>query len=142
MVLSTTALVGLDLKLLGENMRSGKINWIGVIIFLLLAFAGIFIWTFGPYYWDSQKMDSIVRMTVMTWQDLGEMKARKKLDDELYNQDIPDYITPNDCKFTQIGQEYTVSCSWYVEVAWPFTNIYRRMEFERSVTRDPRGFLD
>ena len=123
-------------------MRAGKINVVGILIVLVLVAGAVFVHTFGPYYWDAVNMKEVVRNTSITYQDRGKAKGLERLTQELYTRDIPDYIVETDCKLSSRGQVFTVSCSWAVDVTWPFTSVVRRMEFDVEAKRGPNGFID
>ncbi len=123
-------------------MRAGKINIVGILIILALIIGGVFAYTFGPYYWDSVTMKEVARNTALTYQDRGKAKGLERLTQELYQRDIPDYIVEKDCKFSNRGQTFIVTCAWAVDVSWPFTSISRHMSFEVEAKRGPHGFID
>ncbi len=123
-------------------MRAGKINIVGILIVLALIVGGLFLHTFGPYYWDAVNMKEVVRNTSITYQDRGKAKGLERLTQELYQRDIPDYIVEDDCKLSSRGQTFTVTCAWQVEVAWPFTSITRVMDFDVEAKRGAHGFID
>jgi hypothetical protein len=123
-------------------MRAGKINIVGILIVLALAAGGVFLYTFGPYYWDAVNMNEVVRNTAITYQDRGKGRAELRLTQELEQREIPLYITEDDCKLSSRGQVFEVKCSWVVEQAWPFTDVVRVMEFEKVAKRGPTGFID
>ena len=123
-------------------MRSGKINVIGVIIVIVLAIAGIWAYTFGPYYWDAVHMKEVVQATCLTFQDRGEPKALGRLTSELYKREIPEYIVEDDCRLDKRRDVYTVTCSYVVEENWPFTSKTQVMEFNIVASRGPHGWIE
>ncbi len=122
-------------------MRAGKINIVTVLLVAVVGFAGVFAYTFGPYYLDYMSMDEVARNTALTYSEWGKTKGEQRLTQELYNRDIPDYIVEKDCKFSKKGEEFTVTCIWDVEKNWPFTSKVRAMHFEVSATYGPMGFI-
>jgi hypothetical protein len=123
-------------------VRSGKINFVAVIIVLALIVGGLFLHTFGAYYWDAMHMKEVARNACFTFQERDESKGLQRLTQELYQREIPDYIVEDDCDFIKKHGKHTVRCYWEVEKAWPFTNITRVMAFEVEATRDKHGFID
>ncbi len=123
-------------------MRAGKINIVGILIVLALIVGALFLHTFGPYYWDAVNMKEVVQNTAITYQDRGREKGLQRLTQELYQRDIPDYILENDCKLSSERQIFTVRCAWDIQVAWPFTEIYRTMSFDVEARRGPNGWVD
>lgn len=123
-------------------MRAGKINIMGVILVLALVVGGVFLHTFGPYYWDAVNMREVVQVTAITFQERGKKHAVERLTQELYHRDIPEYIQESHCKLTEHGKIFEVRCAWEVQQAWPFTSIYRTMSFEAEAKRGPSGFID
>ena len=123
-------------------MRAGKINIIGILIVAALIVGGVFLHTFGGYYWDAVNMKEVVRNTSMTYQERGKDRAYDRLTQELYQRDIPAYIVEDFCKMSKRGKIFSVRCTWEVDVAWPFTSVYRHMSFDVEAKRGPTGFVD
>ncbi len=123
-------------------MRSGKINFIAIILVLGLIFGGVFLHSFGAYYWDAEQMKEVARNACFTYQERDESRGLIRLTQELYQRDIPDYIVEDDCDFHERAGKHTVHCHWEVEKKWPFTNIARVMVFDVEAVRDKHGFID
>ncbi len=123
-------------------MRAGKINIVGILLVLALVVGGLYVHAFGPYYWDAVNMDEVVRNVCITYQDRGMNYAKERLTRELYQRDIPDYIQESHCRLSHRGEIFEVDCTWEVQVAWPFTEIYRTMSFQRTAKRGPGGWVD
>ena len=123
-------------------MRSGKINFIAIILVLVLIMGGLFLHAFGAYYWDAMQMKEVARNACITFQERDETKGIQRLTQELYQRDIPDYIVEDDCDFIEKMGQHTVHCYWEVEKKWTFTNISRLMVFEVEATRDKHGFVN
>ena len=93
-------------------MRSGKINFIGILIVLVGTVGGVWLWRFGPYHYDHWEMNEVVKSAARTWKDLGESHARGRLLDEMKTRDLPTYLTEEMCSFTELGSRKTVTCEW------------------------------
>lgn len=123
-------------------MRAGRINVLGILILAVVAVAGAYAWTFGPYYLDHQKMNDVVRATALAWQDRGEDFARQRFQEELVNRDVPTYLNERTCDFIEHAGTYRVSCEWTVQQAWPLIGRIESIEFVSSAARNEHGWVD
>ena len=88
-------------------------------------------WLFGPYWIDYFKMKTIVGTAALSWSAYDMERGKRELAHLLRAEHIPEYLTPDACKFyeAKINQEKTVDCAWTVEVAMPLHLEPRRLHF-------------
>jgi hypothetical protein len=122
-------------------MRAGRVNILGTLLILALTVAGIWLYTFGPYYWNKRVMDQVVKSSALYWKDLGQARAQKQLHEELVNRDVPMYIQDKDCKFNEEVGKKRVVCEWTVQENWPFTKWTKTMHFLSEAVIYPDGIV-
>lgn len=102
-----------------------------LLLFLAALAAAAWAWFFGPYYLDAVKMEDVAGSAVLSWAAFDEGRGRSELAEELRRREIPDYLTPDACKFyKQGGGEKVVDCSWTVDVYLPVIDHTRRLAFQ------------
>lgn len=119
--------------------RSGKVSVINILLFALLAGGALWAYLFSPYYIVYFKMKEITKSVMLDWVGLNEGKARRRLGEEFRRQDIPDYIETTFCDLKTVGNTKSVTCSWEVDVYYPFTDYYKTLSFETWATHDGVG---
>lgn len=125
----------------GARGRSGRVNVVTVL--LLLVIAGVLGWVklFGFYYIDFLNMREVVKSSSLEWYaKVSEPAARLRLQQMLETKEI-DYVTIDDCTFTQQGLGMTVGCAWKVDVYYPFTKYYKRLAFDTTAEVNERGVV-
>ena len=115
-------------------MRAGRINVIGVLLVLALAVGAAWLFTFGPYYWDHKKMDEVVKASARSWEGYSKEKAIQAMKSEMYNRDVPTYLSVEDCDFIEQGDRKTVYCEWTVQETWPLIGRRETMHFISEAT--------
>lgn len=123
-------------------MRSGKINIIGILMVVAGTIGGVWLWRFGPYYYDHWEMNEVVKSAARTWKDLGVSHGRGRLLDEMKTRDLPTYLTEDMCNFTELGSRKTVTCEWRVDVAWPLIDRVEKLSFVSTATVNEQGYLE
>jgi hypothetical protein len=122
-----------------RRRRQGRVNWLTVVLVLLLAAVGLWAKLFLPYYIDYLNMREVVKSSAMEWYaNQVEASARTRLTQQLGVKGI-DYVTIDDCSFTQAGLTQTVGCAWTVSVYYPFTKYYKRLDFSSTFEVNERG---
>lgn len=125
------------------NPRSGKVNFIGVVMVILLVVGGVWCYTFLPFYWHHRKMNEIVKSAALYWKDLGIDRGKRQLKERLYSDEIPPYISESDCQFNEgHGKTRTVTCEWTVEEKWPVVGHTKRMSFVSESTIHADGVVE
>lgn len=123
-------------------MRRGRINIIGIVLAIAAAVGGVWLYRFGPYYWDHRVMDEVVRASARGWKDYGVGKARRQLNQELYNRDVPTYISEDLCSFREEPGKKVVLCEWTVQESWPLIDRVETMHFVSKATLYPSGRVE
>ncbi|MDP2312754.1 MAG: hypothetical protein Q8P41_07600 [Pseudomonadota bacterium] len=100
------------------------------VLIALVAAAGGWAWFFGPYWLDYYKMEDVVGSAVLSWAAFNENKGKMELAEGLRKREIPDYLTPDACRFYQEGGGVkVVDCAWTVDVYLPLVDQARRLNF-------------
>ncbi|MDP2305379.1 MAG: hypothetical protein Q8P18_05085 [Pseudomonadota bacterium] len=111
-----------------------------VLIVAALAAAG-WAWLFGPYWVDYFKMQDVAGSAVLSWAAYDETRGRSELAEQLKFREIPDYLTPDACRFyIEAGGIKVVDCAWTVDVYIPLVEEARRLSFSvvQSASTDGR----
>lgn len=122
-----------------RRRRQGKFNIVS--LFFLVAILGSALWgyLFMPYYLVYFRMKEITKSVMLDWVGLNEGKARRRLGEEFRRQEIPDYVPMDLCELKTEGQERSVTCTWEVDVYYPFTDYYKTLSFEVWAMHDGVG---
>lgn len=113
-----------------------------VLGILLVLVAGGWAFFFGPYYVDSLKMEDVAGSAALTWVAFDEAKGRAELAEQLRRREIPDYFTPESCRFYGApGDQKVVDCAWTVDVYLPVVDQTRRLSFHVKKTASADGRL-
>jgi len=123
-------------------MRSGRSNFLNFLLLLASVVGGAWLWRFGPYYWDKQEMDGVVKGAARSWKDMGEGYARNRLSEDMYNRDLPTYLKEEMCRFDEVGAQKIITCEWVVQVAWPVIGKEQTLHFVSTATVNSAGFVD
>lgn len=111
---------------------------------LLLLVVGLALgWAklFGMYYIDFLNMREVVKSSALEWYaKVSEPAARVRLTQMLETKEI-DYVSIENCTFTQQGMAMTVGCTYKVDVYYPFTQYYKRLEFQTTAEVNERGVV-
>ena len=119
--------------------RAGRVNGFTVLLLVLVAGLGLGAKLFVPYAIDYLNMREVVKSATLEWYaSQAESAARARLTHQLEVKGI-DYITVDNCSFTQAGLTQMVSCSWVVDVYYPFTKYYKRLEYSSTFEVNERG---
>jgi hypothetical protein len=112
------------------------------VVLALAALLGVgWAWFFGPYWIDYYKMNDVVGSAALSWSAFNEARGRMELADGLRKREIPDYLTPDACRFyEEAGSVKVVDCAWTVDVYIPVVATARRLSFQvvKSVGTDGR----
>ena len=110
-------------------MRAGRVNMFAVAMILTMALGALLTDRFGPYYWDYWKMKEVTKTAALHWKVFSKKAAIEKLRSMLEDKEISEYIEPSYCQFEDRLKGGVVSCSWEVDVYYPFSEKYRTLEF-------------
>lgn len=106
-------------------------KFLTLVLILAAAAAAGWAWFFGPYYVDAFKMEDVAGSAALSWAAFDEQRGKMELAEELRRREIPDYLTPDACKFyKQNGDEKVVDCAWTVDVYLPVIDQTRRLAFQ------------
>ncbi len=110
------------------------------ILLVLVALGLGWCWYFLPYYIDWWKMDSVAANAAASWGANGLPAGKTKLEEQLRDQQVPDYISSDACAFSTYGSDRVVECAWDVIVEIPPPIGARRLSFavSKAVESDPR----
>ncbi len=111
-----------------------------VLIVAALLGAG-WAWLFGPYWVDYFKMEDVVGSAVLSWAAFDEPRGKAELAEQLRFREIPDYLTPDACRFYKDGKDKVVDCDWTVDVPIPVVDQTRRLRFRVTQMAGPDGRL-
>lgn len=113
------------------------------VVLIVAAVAGAgWAWLFGPYYVDAWKMQDVAGTAVLSWAAFDETRGRMELADQLRKREIPDYLTPDACKFyKEPGEVKVVDCVWTVDVYLPVVDQARRLSFQVTQAASTDGRL-
>lgn len=127
------------MAVLATRGRQGRVNGLTVVLVLLLVVVGVGAKLFVPPHIDYLNMREVVKSATLEWYaSQMESAARTRLTQQLGVKGI-DYITVDSCSFTQAGLTQMVSCSWTVDVYYPFTKYYKRLEYSSTFEVNERG---
>lgn len=115
-------------------MRAGRINLIGIVLAVALIFGGVWAYTFLPYKFDHLQMNECVKGAARSWHQMSVVDAKRRLSDEMYNRDVPDYIQEDMCEFKEEVATKTVRCEWNVIVVWPIVGKEKPLHYVSEAT--------
>ncbi len=113
------------------------------IVLVVAVIAGLgWAWLFGPYYVDAYKMNDVAGTAVLSWAAFDEPRGRIELADQLRKREIPDYLTPEACRFyMEAGNVKVVDCQWTADVYLPLVEQARRLSFQVKKSAGTDGRL-
>ncbi len=114
------------------------------LVLILAAAAGAgWVWLFGPYWIDAYRMNDVAGSAALSWAAFDEPRGRMELAQELRRREIPDYVTPDQCRFyLEPGDLKVVDCAWTVDVYLPVVDQTRRLSFQVVKSATPDGRLE
>ena len=123
-----------------RRARTGRINFIAVVLIVAAIAAITFIYRFGPYYWDYWKMKEITKTTALQWKVYSKKAAEEKLRHMVSPSEFgDDYIEADLCHFEDGGKRLTVWCAWEVDVYYPFSENIKTLSFSTEHTESMDG---
>ena len=126
---------------LRSRHRGGRINVVTVVLLLIVGLGLGWFKLFGMYYIDFLNMREVVKSSALEWYaKVSEPAARTRLTQMLATKEI-DYVPIESCTFAQQGLVLTVGCTWKVDVYYPFTKYYKRLEFQTTAEVNERGVV-
>lgn len=117
-------------------------RFITLVLVVAAALGAGWAWLFGPYWVDYYKMEDVVGSAALSWAAFGEPRGKAELVEQLRFREIPDYLTPDACRFYKEAVDVkVVDCDWTVDVQIPLVDQTRRMRFRVTQSAGADGRL-
>lgn len=116
--------------------RSGRINLVALVMYLGIAVGGYAAWLFAGPYLIWVKMQEITESACLSWEALNQTHGERRLMQDLRQQEMPDYLSPESCKFELDGKNKIVSCYWELDIYYKPTDYYKTLKFETFAMHD------
>lgn len=116
--------------------RRGKINIVALLIYLTIAAGGYGAWLFAPPYMTYIKMQEITESACLSWEALNQSHGERRLLTDMAQQEIPDYLSTENCEFSMDGKNKVVSCYWELDIYYVPSDYYKSLSFETWAMHD------
>lgn len=116
--------------------RSGKVSIVSLLLLVAALAGGVAVNMLYEPYITYFKMKEITKSVLLDWHGLNLSKGKRRLPEEFVRQEIPEYITEDNCTFEDAPPEKIFHCEWEVDAYYPFSDYYKTLRFRTYASHD------